>query len=498
MADQTPVKAEKERGGGMLRAAAVFGDHMVLQRGKPVNVFGEASGPVEVSLAGRSAAAYPENGRFLAVLPALDAGGPYSLTLRSGRETVTFTDVMVGEVWLCGGQSNMELALVNAAGGPEENAAASDPLLRFYTVPEAATAEEAAVNENGTSWITAAPGAVGCVSAVAYFAGQTLRAELGVPVGMAVCCLGGTQIACWMSRECLDGFEEGRAENAAFDIAVKGITEEMYQRAAEEYLAVRQKYWADTDALRRRCPGITAAGIERELGPYPWPPPFGPKMPRRPGGLWEGMVSRIVPLSVRGLLWYQGETDSGHAGMYPALFAHMIGFWRQAFGEIPVIACQLPGFGSDPDNEDWPGIRSAQEKVCDETPGCYLACLIDCGDREDLHPADKRTPGGRLAALALRHVYGVPVPADAPRLTGVRREGDRAVLRFSAPLAPLEGPPRGLCVGGAPCAEASVSGDELRLAAPEGARVAYAWENAPDISLFGADGLPVFPFETGV
>ena len=481
----------------MLRAAAVFRDHMVLQRGMPVRVFGEASGPVEAAIAGSAAAADVKDGRFLVTLPPLEAGGPYSLTLRCGEELVTFSDVMAGEVWLCGGQSNMEMVLAGASGGEKENAEAHDPLLRFYTVPVAATGEEAAENEAGTRWIPSAPGQVGNVSAVAYFAGKRLREKLGVPVGMVVCCLGGTQIASWMSRECLDGFEEGRAENAAFDEAVRGITEEMYRAAFVAYRSRCERYWADTDALRRKDPGIGQKGIEKELGPYPWPPPFGPKMPRRPGGLWEGMVERIIPLSVRGLIWYQGESDSGHAGMYAALFENMIAQWRRAFGPIPVIACQLPGYASDPAGEDWPGIRDAQMRVCGGLPDCYLACLIDCGDREDLHPKDKLRPGLRAADLALRHVYGLPVPADAPRLTGIRREGDEAVLCFSAPLRPPESPVKGLTVNDEACAEARVRGNEMRLDAPEGARIAYAWDNAPDISLFGTDGLPVFPFETG-
>ena len=183
--------------------------------------------------------------------------------------------------------------------------------------------------------------------------------------------------------------------------------------------------------------------------------------------------------------------------MYAALFENMIALWRRAFGPIPVIACQLPGYASDPAGQDWPGIRDAQMRVCGGLPDCYLACLIDCGDREDLHPKDKLRPGLRAADLALRHVYGLPVPADAPRLTGIRREGDEAVLCFSAPLRPPESPVKGLTVNDEACAEARVRGNEMRLDAPEGARIAYAWDNAPDISLFGTDGLPVFPFETG-
>ena len=170
----------------MLRIAAVFSDHMVLQRGLAVRVFGEADGPVRVALAGLEAVAAPgQDGRFCAALPAMEVGGPYELTVTRGDERRVFHDVMVGEVVLCGGQSNMEFRLRDDANGPAEVAGGADDLLRFYTVNEEAKVDDAMLaRERETAWKPLAPDTCGDVSAVAYYAGRRLRAALGVPVGM--------------------------------------------------------------------------------------------------------------------------------------------------------------------------------------------------------------------------------------------------------------------------------------------------------------------------
>ena len=205
----------------MLKPAAVFSDHMVLQRGLPIAVFGEADGPVRVELAGNAAEAAPGDGRFCAMLPPLPAGGPHRLCVACGDEAAVFEDVMIGEVWLCGGQSNMEFRLQDELDGPALAATGDDPLLRFYTVNQEPVVDEAMLaRERQTAWKPLAPGACGDVSAVACYAGLRLRAALGVPVGMLICCIGGSEIACWIGREALSRFPEGQASLRAFEAAV--------------------------------------------------------------------------------------------------------------------------------------------------------------------------------------------------------------------------------------------------------------------------------------
>lgn len=484
----------------MLRAAAVFSDHMVLQRERPILIFGEADAPVTATLAGHEALAVPAGGRFRVALPAMPAGGPHVLALSCGGERAVFRDVMIGEVWLCGGQSNMEFVLRNGKGGAAEAAAADDGLLRFYTVNEEADVDAAMLRrERRTSWKLLSPGACGDVSAVAYYAGRRLRAALGVPVGMLVCCVGGTEIAHWISRETLATLPEGRAALDAFERAIAGVDDAEFRRENAAYAARVEAWCAAEAALRREKPDIRANALAAAIGDFPWPPPTGAGMMRRPGNLWRTMTRRITPYGAKGLLWYQGESDAYKAGDYEVLFAALIAEWRRGFenDNMFVVAAQLPNFGADPAQEDWPGIRQAQRRVCETDGNGALACLLDCGESDDIHPWDKRLPGLRMANLALKHVYGMDVPADAPVLMTVSPAEGGVRLRFTEPLAALRGDARSLTADGLPVA-ARVENGELFIKTAGAAKLAYAWENDPAACLFGESGLPAFPFKAAL
>ena len=482
----------------MLRPAAIFRDHMVLQRDVPTVIFGTSDAPVSATLADKHAEAAPEDGRFLVRLPALPAGGPYVLTLESAGEKVEIADVMIGEVWICGGQSNMEFRMYQEQGSEKELAEDNDSMLRFYTVPDAGRESEAEKKERHTVWKILAPNACADVSAIAYHAGRRLREMLNVPVGMVICCLGGTEIAHWMSMETLASMPEGREQLDAFERLVDGITEERYERDTAEYQKQLISYWRDSEHLQAENPGIRPPEIEERLGPYPWPPPAGPFMPRRPAGLWENMTCRITPFTARGLFWYQGESDSGRAGQYAALLEAMLRDWRRGFAcpELPFIAAQLPIYGADPRNEDWAGIREAQQKVCASDPYSAAVCLLDCGEKDNLHPVDKRIAALRMANAALSLAYGIGSGAPSPCLTGAEYNGNHAVLHFDLPLASPIRLTSALRINGMPASDAIVSGNTLILAAPSGATIEYGQENAPDACLFGQNTLPVFPFMT--
>lgn len=495
----------------MLTLAAVFSDHMVLQRQMPIRVFGEADGPVRVSLAGdeetppggplllETAEAVPAaDGRFLAELPAMEAGGPYALTVACGGEERVLRDVMVGEVYLCGGQSNMEFRLWDDAHGREAVAEGADDALRFYTVNEEARVDEAMLQrERLTAWKPLSPNTCADVSAVAYYAGRRLRAALGVPVGMLICCIGGTEISSWISREALAGTPDGEAMLAAFDASVANVTEEQFRREEAAYDA-RVKAWCDAaDAVKAANAGLRGADLAAQIGDFPWPPPSGPLMMRRPGGPWETMVRRITPYGARGLLWYQGESDSGNAAHYDARLACLIGEWRRAFRNdaLKVAVAQLPNYAADPACEDWPAIRRAQQAVCDSVSGCALVCLIDCGDSGDLHPWDKGVTGARMADAMLYLAHGQGSGAQSPRLAAVEVREEGLLLTFTRPLAPLKGDLRSLRADGRPVDAVRTPEGALWLAAPNALRVTNAWENDPAAALFDADGLPVLPFE---
>ena len=481
----------------MLQAAAIFTDHMVLQRERPVIVFGEADGTVTATLDVVRAEAQSVGGRFHLEFPPMPAGGPYTLELTCGAETIAFTDVMVGEVWLCGGQSNMEFRLHENIGGEAEAATAEDSLLRFYTVNQEAEVDDAMLaRERETRWKALSPGTCGDVSAVAYYAGRRLREALGVPVGMLVCCVGGTEISNWISHSTLAALPEGRAALADFENSLEGVTEAMYAQTDADYRARVDRWVEAAEALRRETPDIRNADISAKVGDFPWPPPAGPHMLRRPGNLFRTMTGRVAPYGARGLLWYQGESDSGRARAYEALFTALIGDWRRAFENegLFVVTAQLPNFASDPAMEDWAAIRDIQRRVSEKVNGCAVACLLDCGDSTDLHPFDKRQVGKRMADLALQHLHGLPLDAEAPRLVGADAKNGELVLRFDKPLAALRGDLRSLKVNGETAA-ARVANGALVIGAAAPAAVSYAWENDPAACLFSEDGLPAFPFE---
>lgn len=488
----------------MLHLANVFGAHMVLQQGKDIAIFGEADGEVTVALGGHSATAQASGGRFLAKLPPMRAGGPHTLTVRCGGETATIEDVMIGEVWLCGGQSNMEFRLRDEQHFAEANAL-TDARIRFYEQPQAATSAQAQAMEVGARWIPLEAGRCADVSAVALYAAREMAQRLDVAVGMIICCIGGTSASCWMSERTLTGFAEGRLYLEEFHRLTDGKSDAQFERESAEYQAAVDRYNADYEAEHRAHPERSRGEIEASLGGFPWPPPFGRTMLRRPAGPYETMLRRLAPYTMRGFLYYQGEQDAAvdRAKGYGALFAQLIAQWRALFDDegLVCIAAQLPGYGADAAQEDWPTIRAAQRRVIDQTDNAALACLIDLGERDNIHPADKRTPGGRMGALALAHAYGLDVLADAPRVAGAALRGDTLTLtcRETGGAMTLRGDAlSALRVEGAALTDVRVCGEEiaLTLAHADGrVRVAYAQENWPKAAFFGESGQPLFPFD---
>ena len=295
--------------------ARIFSDHMVLQRNRPIAVFG--LGPdgetVEAELLGRRARAACAGGKWLLFLPAMDARGPLELRVRCGAEEAVFSDVALGEVWLAGGQSNMELILENAKSGGAEIPKAQDPNLRYYhavkTASEAGRAE--AETQVPAGWVTSSPETAGQFSAVAYHVAKRLRAALGVPVGIVGCSWGGTSAACWVSRAALEANPALRVYFEDYDRAVAGKTPEQYAQEKADYAAAIEDYNARMARVTLSKDDMVAYREATKDIVFPWPPPMGPDAYRRPCGLHETMLAHVAPYSLRGALWYQGEEDSG-------------------------------------------------------------------------------------------------------------------------------------------------------------------------------------------
>lgn len=454
----TSGAADRTRNGS-LRVAAVFSDHMVLQRETPVAVFGTATagGRVVVDLMDDQgvtvaqtmavAQAYGEHeteAPWLAILPALPASGPYTLRVSHETNRLEFADVMIGEVWLAGGQSNMELELHTSEHGAEEIAAANDPLLRFYNTPKAGRIDESA--EAASGWEPALAPQVAGMSAIAYHFGARLRAQLGadVAVGIIDCYIGGTSITSWMSRATLIGSDAGRPYVERYEAAIAGKTEEQMRVEADEWQTVFDRWNNSVAAMKEAHPDITQPQIDAEIGPCPWPPPVTPFSERRVSAPYEAMVRRVAPYTLRGFLWYQGEEDEAQCESYRELLGLLIEEWRTLWNlggyaeptvgyqadagadALPFIVVQLPQWidgqvaarGEDP--RHWPVIRAAQLDASETLNDVLLVCTMDCGEFDNIHPLDKTTVGTRIADMALRGVYGrADVEAQSPRVVGV-------------------------------------------------------------------------------
>lgn len=447
---------------------AIFGDGMVLQRGRAVRVWGHAK-PYEgvvVEIAGQSVRARADaQGRWSLQLEALEAGGPHEMKVRGSNEIV-FADVLVGEVWVCSGQSNMALQLARAGDAEKEVAAANHPELRLLNVPPRPM-EEPQEDFKGR-WAACTPQTARGFSAVAYFFGRELHQELEVPVGLINTSVGGTPAEAWTS-----------------------------------VYALEQK--RDLEPLLARWNKV----VERERKE---PTRRGRLSPHRPGNLFNGMVAPLVPYTIRGAIWYQGESNAGRAWQYRSLFPTLIWDWRARWrlGEFPFYFVQLANFKRPPDEPGesaWAELRDAQLLTLRTVQNTGMAVIIDIGDARDIHPRNKQDVGARLAAWALAKDYGRDVPFSGPIYRSMKRSGKRAVLTFDHVDGGLETsdgePPKGFAVAGRSrkflWAKAKIEGDTVVVWHPKIRRihaVRYAWADNPVTNLYNGAGLPASPFRT--
>lgn len=429
------------------QVAAIFTDYMVLQQQKNIKIWGIGMDglQLEVTLAEHVSTVRVQNGRWMAILPAMKAGGPYTLQIHEQgasflQDPVEFQHVMIGEVWLAGGQSNMEYELQNAVGGKELlSAMPSDDSLvhnnynqiRYYQAPKIAYRDadyeqklrsskwQLCTSKNAASW-----------SAVAYLYATHLAEELQVTIGIIGCNWGGTSASAWMDSETLRSDLDTQSYLDDYFEAMKGKTLEDHIREREEYMDYA-KVW---DSKKEECylvnPEIDWNEILELCGECRWPGPMGPYCEFRPSGLYETMLKPLAPFALRGFIYYQGESDDHKASIYYKLLRNMIGVWRREFEEdtLPFLFVQLPMFKNklDPDRDSWAHIREAQMKVFNTVKNTGIAVILDCGTLGDIHPKDKREVAKRLALQAFYHVYGLPI---------VEQEAFGPVFRDALPVS---------------------------------------------------------------
>ncbi len=411
------------------RVAAVFSSHMVLQRDKNIAVFGDGDGGTvtvtlyrpapEASGAGQviaEAQCAVSGGRWEAVLPPQGAGDGYSMTVRCGEAERHFGDIAIGEVWLAGGQSNMELELQNAyegAGALSQDGALNDgkgPDVRFYYTQKIAYMDDSFFErEKKTGWARFGDENTGAWSAVGYFFARKLARELGVTVGVIGCNWGGTSASAWMDTESLGEDAGLRSYVDEYESAVAGKSVEEQLREYDEYEAYHAVWGKKAEELAKTDPMLPWDEVVARCGECKWPGPMNCKNPFRPGGLYECMLKRIIPYTLRGVIWYQGESDDHKPRMYEKLFAKMIRVWRREWRDLsmPFLFVQLPmhRYQQDEDFKNWPLIREAQDNVYRMVKNTGMAVITEYSEWAEIHPKRKQVVGERLEMQAMYQVY---------------------------------------------------------------------------------------------
>jgi sialate O-acetylesterase len=473
-----------------VKPAALFSDGCVLQQEMPLPVWGWAENGerVTVEFQGQKVSAVTANGKWLVTLKSLKAGGPFEMKI-SGVNTVAIKNVLVGEVWLCSGQSNMAWRLSQTTNAEADIAAAKYPNIRLFTVPNSPKDEP--VSDVKADWKECTPETAKSFSAVGYFFGRALHlARKGVPVGLINSSVGGTPSEAWTSSPVVNG-----------DPNFAGVRER-YAKAVADWPAAKAKWEAALEKHKEIAAEAKAAGKTAPPAPAK---PFGPEHQNRPVGLYNGMIAPLVPYALRGAIWYQGESNATRAYEYRAIFPAMIQDWRKAWGnDFTFLFVQLAPYAPPPAGT-YAELREAQALTL-KLPKTGMAVITDVGEEKDIHPKQKAPVGERLALAARAIAYGEKIEYSGPTYSGMKVEGNRAVLSFThvgGGLVAKGDRLAGFTIAGADQkfvpAEAEIKGDKIIVHSPQVAQpvaVRFGWENYPMLNLWNKAGLPASPFRT--
>jgi len=444
--------------------ASPFGDHMVLQREYPAPVWGQAAPgeKVEVTVAGQKAEGVADKqGQWKVTLPARPAGGPYTLTV-AGQNQIEIKDVLIGEVWLASGQSNMQFALSRANDASGEVAEADHRTIHFFQVSQVMATEPQTTCEG--AWTMCSPETAGSFSAVAYFFARDLQKRLGVPIGILQAAWSGSPIQPFLDQATL-------AADPAYGPLLAHL-----DRARKDPRLLEAEEW-----------------------------------PTVPSSVYNTLINPLAPYGMRGVIWYQGEGNVGEAEEYRRMFPALIRGWRRVWGQgdFPFLFVQLANYGR-PSPPEGPGdseraeLREAQ-MVALALPNTGMAVAIDIGAGRDAHPKNKQDVGRRLALVAGHVVYGWKEEYSGPVFRELQIKGDTARVRFTHAdgLTAKGGEAKGFALAGADrkyyWATAKIEGDTVVLSSPEvphPVAASYAWGDDPPCSLYNGAGLPAIPFRT--
>lgn len=432
----------------------LISDNAVLQQGISVPIWGTAHNgeKVIVKFQNQTVSTTAKDGRWMVRLKPLKPGGPFTMTI-SGESTIKLKNILVGEVWVCSGQSNMELGLSAVDGGDRAIAAAQDPMLRLFTVSH--NPQDKPVSEVEGSWAECKPDSVRNFTAVGYYFGRDLRKSQNVPIGLIQSAASATLVEAWTSKRAVS---------------------------------------VDTDLQN---------SIDKLSGDW--------KLRNTPCALYNGMIAPLQPYAIRGVIWYQGEKNVGQANQYEKKFTSMIRNWREDWGEgdFPFLFVQLAPFMkivSEPEESKWAELREAQLKTSLHCPNTAMAVITDAGDPDAIHPRKKEPVGSRLALAARSLAYGEKVVSSSPLYKSLQIKGDRALLSFTnigSGLVAKDGDLKGFTIAGADKkwhnARATIQGNKIAVSSPDVPNpiaVRYGWANCPVVNLYNKEGLPASPFRT--
>lgn len=498
----------------VFKTAAVFSDNMVLQREKNICIFGQGENDktVKVIFDGKSYETKVKGEEWSVLLPPRAAGMDYELMVSCETEVLQFKNIAIGEVWLAGGQSNMEYELQNCTGGPEMLAGDLNPNVRYFYSNKMAYIDNSFYEKEAlTSWVTFNEENAKQWSAVGYLFARKLAAELNVTVGIIGCNWGGTSATCWMGEEAIREDAELNTYWEEYYKETVDKSEEQQITEFKEYENYHEKWDKECTRLYNEDPDMTWEKVQEILGPCLWPGPKSCMNPFRPSGLYHTILKRLVPYTLRGFLYYQGESDDHKPELYQKLLTCLIKQWRTDWEDqtLPFLFVQLPmhRYKDTPDKKNWCLIREAQMNVYQTVKNTGIAVILDCGEFNEIHPKDKKPVGERLALQALYQVFH-KIRADEVfgpiyRTFEYLEGGIELSFDYAKDGFEVRGEYNGFEIAGDDNiylpAKYEIKGSRIYVYSPvvqKPVAVRYCWTNYSEVSLFGKNGLPLAPFRT--
>ncbi len=498
-----------------MKIPVLFSDHMVLQRNKPIKIWGEGTGAVTVELDGTVARTYASDGKWSVVLPSRQAGGPYTLSIKDDTDSVVFSDVYVGEVWIASGQSNMEMITFTAQDGFETaKRLGNNDKIRLFTVPRRITPDFDGYNWHFESvkaeekpWEICTEEEALHFSAIGFYFAALLEAEEDVAVGIISCNYGGSRIEAFIEADKIFSRTEFSHYYELCQETLSKLNFDEYNKSFEYYSSERTKRCPMVSAIDKvREMGIEEFGKSDVLGELPPPVEYGPKHFSWPGVIWENMIKSIIPYGVKGVLWYQGESNASMSEYYCGLFSLMVKSWRQAWDDkLPFITVQLTPHAFAVAPRIWPNLIQQQIKATRTIDDVYMVTTSELGTYGNVHSLPKFPIGERMFITAQSQVYGKGGEYCGPVFKKAEKDGNRLRLYFDHAESGLRSADSvaEMYVAGEDKvfkpAQVQFSGSELIVWNDEISDPCYAemgYKNFCTIDLYNNDGFIAAPFAT--